>query len=923
MKMLKVVFTSTLFCFFLIYSYSQTPYTTTSYYEIEKLDNSNVIKDNDKLTIFYKLKNNSEKQFHKDSCYALLLLKIAKYELYLNNNADLAFEYTNETIELNKKIHSKTLTFLSNYNLASYYDNQFSYTKAISYCDSTILYCKIYNYSTSIELNAHWIKANIYLDIGDYQKTVDESNFGIVIASYTKDTIGYVYFLNKKAIALFYENYLPESLKNAETAIALNTKMDFFELNMSYKTIARIYENKKQLDSALLFYRKGEKNSLALNNNSLIASNYIDLGNFYLDATHQYDKANDCYYKTIDYAKEIRDGKTSSLIKAMAFTNLCETSLKQQKSEAAEKFIQQAFSNVGIKNKNILDTIYSSQLINITNKELVTYLLFNKTNLLLQKFKNTRQNIYLQACLNTASLADSVITIIRHEQIGEKSKLYWRDKTRDLYPNAIEACYLANNVNLAFYFMEKSRAVLLNDKLNELGALAYLPASESKRQESYQIKIVELEQKLDLLNDTSKQFQATQTQLLNAKSDFEQYIKSLEIKYPEYYQYKYEDKVPNLQQLQQYLSKSNQSFVQYFMDDCLSYALTVTSNSVKLIRFTKNEFDKNELITFLQLCSNKQALNNNYAAFTALSNSIYKKIFQPLSLPKGRIIICTDNTIIPFDALCTDATGKNFLLNDYCFSYVYSARYLLKNFKSATATGKFIGFAPVSFASYLNVNDLKNAAESLDISAANYSNYKLFTHKDASRSNFFKYASSYSVVSIFSHARADTTGDEPVLYMQDSIINLSELQLLNNPATKLILLSACQTNVGKNAAGEGIYSLARGFAAAGIPSVSATLWKADELTIYNISEKFNHYLSEGMNKDEALQKAKIDFIKNNSNGKLLPYYWANMILIGNTDAIQLKTTNTNYLWLILFAIALMAMAIILFVRRKKTAKLKF
>ena len=46
---------------------------------------------------------------------------------------------------------------------------------------------------------------------------------------------------------------------------------------------------------------------------------------------------------------------------------------------------------------------------------------------------------------------------------------FWRDKTRSLYENAIEACYLLNDPEKAFYFFEKSRAVLLNDQLNELG----------------------------------------------------------------------------------------------------------------------------------------------------------------------------------------------------------------------------------------------------------------------------------------------------------------------------------------------------------------------------------------------------------------------------------------------------------------------
>jgi len=287
--------------------------------------------------------------------------------------------------------------------------------------------------------------------------------------------------------------------------------------------------------------------------------------------------------------------------------------------------------------------------------------------------------------------------------------------------------------------------------------------------------------------------------------------------------------------------------------------------------------------------------------------------------------VCTDDMVIPFDALCTDAAGKNFLLNAYSFSYVYSARYLMKHFNNVKAKGDFLGFAPVSFASQLNVINLKNAAIALHASATYYPDYKLFTGQNATRRNFFNYVSSYSVVSIFSHARADTTDSEPVLFMHDSLIYLSELQLLNRPATELVLLSACQTNVGKSATGEGVYSLARGFATAGISAVAATLWKADEQTIYNISEKFNEYLSEGMNKDEALQKAKLYFIKNNTNSeKLLPYYWANMILIGNADSIKFETAgNHNDLWIITAAGVLLLALIFFFIRRNKKSPTQF
>ena len=51
--------------------------------------------------------------------------------------------------------------------------------------------------------------------------------------------------------------------------------------------------------------------------------------------------------------------------------------------------------------------------------------------------------------------------------LTSESKLFWRSDSRRLYENAIEACYLQNNLDDAFYFFEKSRAVLLQDQLNE------------------------------------------------------------------------------------------------------------------------------------------------------------------------------------------------------------------------------------------------------------------------------------------------------------------------------------------------------------------------------------------------------------------------------------------------------------------------
>jgi hypothetical protein len=184
------------------------------------------------------------------------------------------------------------------------------------------------------------------------------------------------------------------------------------------------------------------------------------------------------------------------------------------------------------------------------------------------------------------------------------------------------------------------------------------------------------------------------SKLSHAKNDLEHYIKSLEKKYPIYYQYKYSDEIPSLNALQSQLALSKQSFVHYFMNDTVAYMLGITPAATTLVKLGKDKFDTSQLIRFLKLCSDETALNNTFTTFALLSNSIYKLLYQPLNLPKGRVVICADNFLIPFDALCTDAAGNHFLLNDYTFSYVYSAQSLLKRFNMYEARETLLASPP-------------------------------------------------------------------------------------------------------------------------------------------------------------------------------------------------------------------------------------
>lgn len=891
--------------------------TNVFFDKIIAIENDPSLTNDGKLKKVYLLKTQADNcKLPHDSVYARMLHRIGALE-YVENNYNTAITNTLQSVQINMsgaKNCSKQFALRSYINLANFYKSARQIDKAIGYFDTSIQLAQVLSEDENKILPLKLDRNDLIFKKGDYQKSIEDNLLNLDAAQNADNYLYTAYFFNRLSQSYYFQNKISNAKKMADSGYLYACKSnDIYEQGTALKLKALTNAENNLFNSFLEKEVKLRIQSGILNE---LAGDYIDFGNVFFNHYKNYTKAKALYLKAIDYAHKENDNEKL----AIANLNLGLINFYQNNYTKAQEHYLNAFRflklNTNIKNNYLLNASVK-QLSSVLNKELMLVLLCNETELLLCRYKVSNNKGYLNASASTALLADSFITHMRHEQLIEQSKLYWRNRTHEFYNNAIQISYLLNNDSMAFYLMEKSRAVLLNDKLSEINASSLFSSADALRQKNYEIKIIELRQKLTCFDENSEQHQRLELQLINTRNESENFIKSLEQKYPAYYQYKYDDKVPELKDLQSFLAKNNQSLVHYFIGDTVTYILGITLAQTKFIRLSQKEFDKEKLSGFLQFCANKQALNNNYNAFAELSNSIYASLFKQLQLPKGRIVICMDNTIIPFEALCTDAKGKHFLLNDYSFDYTYSARFLMKKFNNPPAKGNFAGFAPVSFAKHLAVVDLKNAATALNTSASFYGNDKLFTHHNASRGNFFNYISSYSVVSIFSHAYADTTDNEPVLFMCDSLIHLSELQKLNDPATKLVLLSACQTNVGKNATGEGIYSLARGFATAGIPSVAATLWKADEQMIYAISEKLNEYLAEGMNKDEALQKAKLYFVQSSNSKKMLPYYWANMILIGNADAIQFKAQNRyNYLWWIGTAMIIIA-STIMFARKRK------
>jgi CHAT domain-containing protein/Tfp pilus assembly protein PilF len=130
-------------------------------------------------------------------------------------------------------------------------------------------------------------------------------------------------------------------------------------------------------------------------------------------------------------------------------------------------------------------------------------------------------------------------------------------------------------------------------------------------------------------------------------------------------------------------------------------------------------------------------------------------------------------------------------------------------------------------------------------------------------------------------------------------LEASEVYALDLHKADLVVLSACQTNLGDVSAGDEVVGLTRAFFFAGTPTVISSLWSVDDAASGLLMERFYTHLQAGMGKAEALRQAQIDVRAQYP----APYYWAGFVLAG--DAGRVSEPDMNVWWWLGGALALL------------------
>ncbi len=123
----------------------------------------------------------------------------------------------------------------------------------------------------------------------------------------------------------------------------------------------------------------------------------------------------------------------------------------------------------------------------------------------------------------------------------------------------------------------------------------------------------------------------------------------------------------------------------------------------------------------------------------------------------------------------------------------------------------------------------------------------------------------------------------------DGRLETHEVYGLDLKGNELVVLSACQTNVGELSAGDELVGMTRAFLFAGTPTILSSLWSVDDEATAALMTAFYRHWQAGMGKAEALQAAQAEVRANPRWAS--PFYWAGFALNGDPGANTVKVSE--------------------------------
>jgi CHAT domain-containing protein len=383
----------------------------------------------------------------------------------------------------------------------------------------------------------------------------------------------------------------------------------------------------------------------------------------------------------------------------------------------------------------------------------------------------------------------------------------------------------------------------------------------------------------------SERMQSLQTRLALVRTQYEDAVSQLKLSNPEYASFLSISPL-TLREAQKQLDP-DATLVSYFTTPQMTLAFVITRNSfhAEKLPVTSGRLSL-AIATFLDFAG----AGDDSSALRFLYNSLIDPIKGRLNTTK--LIVVPHGVLhdLPFAALTPN--GKSYLHDRYTITYLPSVS-ILPYVKSRTKPGsnKILVLANNQED---GVPQLNYAYDEAIWIASLFGTHPLLG-AEATPSALREKINEADIIHLIAHFDFDPKNplSNRVLVGHDKEheepLDIGYIASLDLRHTSLVVLSACQTHLGKRSRGDDVIGLSRAFIYAGSPSVIASLWSVDDDATEKLMIAFYTHLKEGLGKAESLRIAQADIRRQFPH----PYYWAGFVLTGDpgesTNLLQART----------------------------------
>jgi CHAT domain-containing protein/tetratricopeptide (TPR) repeat protein len=335
----------------------------------------------------------------------------------------------------------------------------------------------------------------------------------------------------------------------------------------------------------------------------------------------------------------------------------------------------------------------------------------------------------------------------------------------------------------------------------------------------------------------------------------------------------------DLEALRPQLGEATALVVYYSLDDEL-LAIVVTTDAIQVVRRLGSEQALTRLVDHLRFQTNtmRGAAGRKPAHQAQLLRraqhylaALYDALLRPLTplLGTRRLVVVPHRALhyVPFRALFD---GERYVIEELEVCTVPSAAVLLHCLRQPKANSKRAVLLGVPDARAPKVRD-----EVLTI-APLWPERVTLLDDEATLAALQQHAPTAGVLHLACHGQF--RADSPLfsaLQLADDRLTVRDAYRLEL-SCDLVVLSACETGVSAIAPGDELIGLARGFFAAGAPSLVVSLWTVDDATTAKLMQTFYAALQAGERSSAALRQAQLALMQHHPH----PFYWAPFVLMG-------------------------------------------